>query len=43
MTEAETVATWFWIIRMANGDWLTFVCLGAMFLRHPGRDVAEWN
>lgn len=43
MTEAETVSTWFWIIRQADGDWLTFVCLGAMFLKHPGRDVAEWN
>jgi hypothetical protein len=32
-----------WCIRQANGDWLTFVCLGAMFLKHPGRDVAEWN
>ena len=43
MTEAETVATWFWIIRQADGDWLTFMNLATMFFRHPGHDKAKWN
>lgn len=32
-----------WCIRQADGDWMTFVNLAAMFLIHPGRDEARWN
>ena len=43
MTEIEKVATWWWIIRQADGDYMRLECLATMFFRHPGHDVAKWN